>query len=105
MPFEEGWQRRKPSRRSVAKRRLGLLFGCAAKRSVEILASDEQRIMQLLYVCDDFLALGRSCSAKCKCNRDEVMQKLVEANEILRKRVQELQLQLEKKTRIAASLG
>ncbi|MQL75400.1 hypothetical protein Taro_007767 [Colocasia esculenta] len=55
--------------------------------------------------CDDFLALGRSCSAKCECNKDEVMQKLVEENEILRKRVQELQLQLEKKTRIAASLG
>ncbi|MQL95313.1 hypothetical protein Taro_027988 [Colocasia esculenta] len=55
--------------------------------------------------CDDFLALGQSCSGKCKCNRDEVMQKLVEENEILRKRVQELQLQLEKKTRIAASLG
>ncbi|MQL92867.1 hypothetical protein Taro_025503 [Colocasia esculenta] len=55
--------------------------------------------------CDDFLAIGRSCSGKCECNRDEVMQKLVEENEILRKRVQELQLQLEKKTRIAASLG
>ncbi|MQM22600.1 hypothetical protein Taro_055655 [Colocasia esculenta] len=38
-------------------------------------------------------------------NRDEVMQKLVEENKILRKRVQELQLQLEKKTRIAVSLG
>ncbi|MQL87948.1 hypothetical protein Taro_020495 [Colocasia esculenta] len=35
--------------------------------------------------CDDFLALGRSCNAKCECNRDEVMQKLVEENEILRK--------------------
>ncbi|MQL99988.1 hypothetical protein Taro_032712 [Colocasia esculenta] len=53
--------------------------------------------------CDEFLALGQSSSAKCEC--DEVMQKLVEENEILRKRVQELQLQLEKKTRIAASLG
>ncbi|MQM07143.1 hypothetical protein Taro_039981 [Colocasia esculenta] len=53
--------------------------------------------------CDEFLALGRSSIAKCEC--DEVMQKLVEDNEILRKRVQELQLQLEKKTRITASLG
>ncbi|MQL88007.1 hypothetical protein Taro_020568 [Colocasia esculenta] len=55
--------------------------------------------------CDDFLALGPSCSAKCECNRDEMMQKLVEENEILRKQVQELQLQLEKKTRIATTLG
>ncbi|MQL85034.1 hypothetical protein Taro_017549 [Colocasia esculenta] len=53
--------------------------------------------------CDEFLALVRSSSAKCEC--DEVMQKLVEENEILRKRVQELQLQLERKTRITASLG
>ncbi|MQM10779.1 hypothetical protein Taro_043677 [Colocasia esculenta] len=55
--------------------------------------------------CDDFFALGSSYSAKCECNRDEMMHKLVEENEILRKRVQELQLQLEKKTRIAATLG
>ncbi|MQM00295.1 hypothetical protein Taro_033027 [Colocasia esculenta] len=55
--------------------------------------------------CDDFLALGPSCSGKCECNRDEMMHKLVEENEILRKRVQELQLQLEKKTRIVATLG
>ncbi|MQL89612.1 hypothetical protein Taro_022192 [Colocasia esculenta] len=34
-----------------------------------------------------FLALGPSCSAKCECNRDEMMQKLVEENEILRKQV------------------
>ncbi|MQL77618.1 hypothetical protein Taro_010052 [Colocasia esculenta] len=53
--------------------------------------------------CDEFFALGRLSSAKCECG--EVMQKLVEENEILRKRVQELQLQLEKKTRITASLG
>ncbi|MQL73195.1 hypothetical protein Taro_005537 [Colocasia esculenta] len=53
--------------------------------------------------CDEFLALGRSSGAKCEY--DEVMQKLVEENEILRKRVQELQLQLERKTRIIASLG
>ncbi|MQM23740.1 hypothetical protein Taro_056808 [Colocasia esculenta] len=53
--------------------------------------------------CDEFLALGRSSGAKCEC--DEVMQKLVEENEILRKRVQELQLQLERRTRITASLG
>ncbi|MQM10874.1 hypothetical protein Taro_043772, partial [Colocasia esculenta] len=44
-------------------------------------------------------------SAKCECNRDVMMEKLVLDNEILRKRVQELQLQLEKKTRIAATLG
>ncbi|MQM07080.1 hypothetical protein Taro_039916 [Colocasia esculenta] len=55
--------------------------------------------------CDDCLALGPSCSGKCECNRDEMMQKLVEENEILRKRVQALQLQLENKTRIAATLG
>ncbi|MQM17566.1 hypothetical protein Taro_050537 [Colocasia esculenta] len=58
MPFEEGRQWRKPSRRGVAdkgcpfgcaaKRTPGLPFGCAAKRNAEILAS--ARLMQVLYV-------------------------------------------------------
>ncbi|MQL87991.1 hypothetical protein Taro_020547 [Colocasia esculenta] len=55
--------------------------------------------------CGDFLAFGPSCSAKCQCNRDQMMQKLVQENEILRKWVQELQLQLEKKTMIVATLA
>ncbi|MQM17735.1 hypothetical protein Taro_050711 [Colocasia esculenta] len=147
---------------SAAKRIAGLPFGCAAKRSAEILTDSHflpsipgvgyREITKLAMAsagscsmtipslrcpcgygwcdiftshttnnpnrkyykckkgsckffmwCVEFLALGRSSSAKCEC--DEVMQKLVEENEILRKRVQELQLQLEKKTRITASLG
>ncbi|MQL76718.1 hypothetical protein Taro_009108 [Colocasia esculenta] len=55
--------------------------------------------------CDDFMAAGTSCKSRCQCNEDEVMQKLVEENEKLRKRVHQLELQLEKKTQIAASLG
>ncbi|MQL68276.1 hypothetical protein Taro_000548, partial [Colocasia esculenta] len=55
--------------------------------------------------CDDFMAARTSCKSRCQCNGDEVMQKLVEENEKLRKRVHQLELQLEKKTRIAASLG
>ncbi|MQM12230.1 hypothetical protein Taro_045149 [Colocasia esculenta] len=54
--------------------------------------------------CDDFMAAGTSCKSPCQCN-EEVMQKLVQENEKLRKRLHQLELQLEKKTRIAATLG
>ncbi|MQM03844.1 hypothetical protein Taro_036629 [Colocasia esculenta] len=50
--------------------------------------------------CDDFMAAGTSCKSPCQCN-EEVMQKLVQGNEKLRKRLH----QLEKKTRIVATLG
>ncbi|MQM21669.1 hypothetical protein Taro_054713 [Colocasia esculenta] len=55
--------------------------------------------------CDEFIADFSQCKSRCQCNGDEVMQKLVEENEKLRKRVHQLELQLEKKTQIAASLG
>ncbi|MQM18338.1 hypothetical protein Taro_051326 [Colocasia esculenta] len=55
--------------------------------------------------CDDFMATRTSCKALCQCNGDEVMQKLVQVNEKLRKRLHQLELQLEKKSRIAAALG
>ncbi|MQM01762.1 hypothetical protein Taro_034524 [Colocasia esculenta] len=70
-----------------------------------VLLGEEKGSYNFFMWCDDFLALGPSCSGKCECNRDAMMQKLVEENEILRKRTQELQLQLEKKTRITTTLG
>ncbi|MQL88526.1 hypothetical protein Taro_021087 [Colocasia esculenta] len=80
-----------------------------AKRFLPRRCEEERRVAKgscnFFMWCDDFLALGPSCSTKCECNGDEMMQKLVEENENLRKWVQELQLQLEKKTRIAATLG
>ncbi|MQM08699.1 hypothetical protein Taro_041557 [Colocasia esculenta] len=99
MPFEEGGNG-------------GNLLAAALQNSVAPCVSAAKRrpavwerkgSCKFFMWCDEFFALGRSSSAKCEC--DEVMQKLVEENEILRKRVQELQLQLEKKTRITASLG
>ncbi|MQL98585.1 hypothetical protein Taro_031297, partial [Colocasia esculenta] len=55
--------------------------------------------------CDDLMVVGTSDSVMCQCNGAEMMQKLIQENEMLRKRLQQLELQLERKTRIAASLG
>ncbi|MQL80317.1 hypothetical protein Taro_012767 [Colocasia esculenta] len=55
--------------------------------------------------CDNFMATRTSCKALCQYNRDEVIQKLVQENEKSRKRLHQLELQLEKKTKIAATLG
>ncbi|MQM01388.1 hypothetical protein Taro_034142, partial [Colocasia esculenta] len=55
--------------------------------------------------CDELTVVGTSGILICQCNGQEIMQKLIQENELLRKRVQQLEFQLERKTRIAASLG
>ncbi|MQL99858.1 hypothetical protein Taro_032587 [Colocasia esculenta] len=55
--------------------------------------------------CDDLMVVGTSDNVMCQCHGAEMMQKLIQENEMLRKRLQQLELQLERKTKIAASLG